>query len=46
LADKALSQIKFEIEQIDRLFALYGDLLKQARKEPPDLVEVTALAED
>lgn len=43
--DKKLSiKIKLEIEQIDELFSIYADLLEKARRETPNLVEVTALA--
>jgi len=41
LAEKIISQIKFEIEQIDRLFELYADLLEQVQKGTPGLVDAT-----
>lgn len=41
---KIVSQIRFEIDQIDRLFSAYADLLKRVRNNNPDLVEVTAVA--
>ena len=44
LVDKVISQIKFEIEQVDHLFASYADLLEQTQRETPDLVKVTAVA--
>jgi len=44
LAEEVIAQVKFEIEQIDQLFQFYVDLLAQARKVQPNLVEVTALA--
>lgn len=44
MAEEVISQVKFEIEQIDQLFQFYADLLAQARKGQPNLVEVTALA--
>lgn len=44
LAEKVISQIKFEIGQVDQLFESYADLLKRARRETPDLVEATAVA--
>ena len=44
LIDKVISQIKFEIEQIDHLFESYADLLERVQKEAPDLVEITAVA--
>lgn len=42
--DKAVSQIRFEIEQIDRLLESYAGLLKRDEGEIPDLVEITAIA--
>ena len=39
-----VSQIKFEIDQIDQLFNSYTDLLERCQKSRPDLVEVTAIA--
>jgi len=44
LADIVLSQVEFEISQIDRLLEEYTDLLDRAQKAPPELVEITALA--
>jgi hypothetical protein len=45
LHDKVISQIKFELEQIERLFEVYQELLQKAlQQSKPDLVEVTALA--
>lgn len=44
LVDKVISQVEFEIGQIDQLFESYADLLEQAQKKTPDLVEVTAMA--
>jgi hypothetical protein len=44
LAEKVISQVKFEIGQIDQLFESYADLLERAQKNMPDLVEVTAMA--
>lgn len=44
MAEEVTSQVKFEIGQIDQLFQFYADLLEQARKGEPNLVEVTALA--
>ncbi len=41
---KVISQIKFEIKQIDRLFERYTDLLERVQKGTPDLVDVTAVA--
>jgi len=41
---KAVEQINFEIGQIDRLFEEYADLLKQAQRKEPSLVELTAMA--
>ena len=44
MVDRIISQVKFEIGQIDQLFESYADLLEQAQKKAPDLVEVTAMA--
>jgi hypothetical protein len=43
LAEKIVPQVQFGIGQIDQLLETYTDLLEQARKSTPDLVEVTAL---
>jgi hypothetical protein len=44
LADHIVSQMIFEIGQIDQLLTVYADLLERALQRPPDLVEITALA--
>jgi hypothetical protein len=44
LAKKVNAQITFEIEQIDRLFASYTNLLESAQKRRPNLVKITVLA--
>ena len=44
LAEKVISQVKFEIEQIGLLFEAYADLLERVQRRTPDLVEVTAVA--
>jgi hypothetical protein len=44
LTKKTISQIEFEIGQIDRLFEAYADLLERIHENKPDLVEITALA--
>jgi hypothetical protein len=44
LVDSVVSQVEFEIGQIEYLFESYADLLEQAQGEAPDLVEVTAVA--
>ncbi len=44
MADKIISQIAFEIGQINHLFAAYADLLERAQNNTLDLVEVTAVA--
>jgi hypothetical protein len=44
LAEKVISQVEFEIGQIDQLFKSYADLLERVQKNMPDLVEVTAVA--
>jgi hypothetical protein len=41
---RVISQIRFEIKQIDRLFERYTDLLERVQEGTPDLVEVTAAA--
>jgi hypothetical protein len=44
LHKKAISQIAFEIEQIDKLLASYSELLHRSQTGTPNLVEITALA--
>ena len=44
MTKKTISQIEFEIGQIDRLFEAYADLLERIHENKPDLVEITALA--
>jgi hypothetical protein len=44
LVDKVISQVKFEVGQIDQLLESYADLLERVQKNTPDLVEVTAVA--
>jgi hypothetical protein len=44
LVDKVVSQVTFEIEQIDRLFDSYAALLEKTQEGIPGLVEVTAVA--
>lgn len=44
MAEKVISQIQFEIGQIDVLFESYADLLKHMEKSVPNLVELTAIA--
>ena len=44
MAEKVVSQVQFEIGQIDQLFESYADLLERVQKNAPDLVEVTAVA--
>jgi hypothetical protein len=44
LADNVVSQVTFEIGQIDQLLAVYADLVERVQQRPPDLVEITALA--
>ena len=41
--EKALSQINFEIAQIDELFESYNELFEKTKKVEPTLVELTAL---
>ncbi len=42
--EKVISQIQFEIKQIDRFLELYADLLERVQKCQPNLVDVTAVA--
>jgi len=44
LVEKVVSQVKFEIRQMDQLLEVYADLLERVQKDTPDLVEVTAVA--
>jgi hypothetical protein len=44
LVEKLRAHLHFEIEQIDQLLASYSQLLDEARREPPELVELTAIA--
>lgn len=44
MLEKVISQVQFEIEQIDRLFQSYAALLEIPKKHVPNLVEMTALA--
>jgi hypothetical protein len=44
LVRKAVSQVWFEIGQVDYLFESYADLFEQVRGKVPGLVEVTAVA--
>jgi hypothetical protein len=44
LAEKVISQITFEIEQIDQLMVAYADLWERAQQGVPDLIEMTAMA--
>jgi hypothetical protein len=44
LADNVVSQVTFEIGQIDQLLAVYADLVERVQQRPPDLVEMTAMA--
>lgn len=39
-----LTQVPFEMSQLDQLFAVYAELLQRATQQSPDLVEMTALA--
>jgi hypothetical protein len=43
LSKKLAIRITVEIDQIDELFAVYGDLLSKTGRETPDPVEVAAL---
>lgn len=41
--EKAISQMNFEIQQIDELFTSYNDLIEKSKGEEPTLIELTAL---
>ena len=41
--EKAISQINFEIQQIDELFISYNELFEKCRVEEPSLIELTAI---
>ncbi|MBI3757931.1 MAG: hypothetical protein HY267_08140 [Deltaproteobacteria bacterium] len=43
MAEKVISQITFEIGQIDQLVVAYADLWERAQDGAPDLVEMTAM---
>ena len=42
--ERIKSQIQFQIQQIDNLFNMYRQLLKECGEKEPDLVEITAIA--
>ncbi len=44
MVSKIVSQIQFEIGQIDRLLGSYADLLELVQVESPGLIEITASA--
>jgi hypothetical protein len=44
LAEKVVSQVTFEIGQIDQLLVAYANLWERAQQGTPDLVEMTAMA--
>ena len=44
MADKTIARIHFEIGQVNRLLRSYADLLDRVQHQPPDLVEITAIA--
>lgn len=41
--EKAISQMIFEIQQIDELFTSYSGLLEKSKAEEPTLIELTAI---
>lgn len=41
--EKAISQIVFEIQQIDELFTSFSELLEKSKVEAPTLIELTAI---
>ncbi|GAK61111.1 hypothetical protein U27_01009 [Candidatus Vecturithrix granuli] len=44
MRNKAISQIRFEIQQIEQLFETYSGLLERVRRETPGMIEITAIA--
>ncbi len=42
--EKVIPQIRFEIAEIDRLLAVYADLLARVQQRQPDTVEIAAVA--
>ena len=42
--DRAISQVRFETQQIDHLLESYAELLERTQKRTLDLIEVTAAA--
>ena len=44
LGEKVVSQVGFEIAQIEQLLVAYADLVDRVQQGPPDLVEVAAIA--
>ena len=42
--DTVVTQVTFEIGQIDHLLMVYDDLLARSLQTPPDLIELTAIA--
>ena len=43
MAENIIVQVRFEMEQVDRLFESYAELLANSKQGVPDLVEMTAL---
>jgi len=41
--EKTMSQVTFEIQQIDQLFTSYSELLEKSKTEEPTLIELTAI---
>ena len=42
--EKAVSQLKFELHQIDNMLGSYEELLARCKEQEPSLVELTAAA--
>jgi hypothetical protein len=42
--EQVISQINFEIQQIDKLLMTYKDVLEKSKVTEPDMVEMTAIA--
>lgn len=43
-AEKVISQVTFQIEQINQLLTVYADLFQRVQQRPPDVVEIAAVA--
>ncbi|MFQ5674752.1 MAG: hypothetical protein ACE5G1_02560 [bacterium] len=43
MIEKVISQIEFEIGQIDQLLESYAELFERAKSDIPNMVDITAL---